>query len=124
MAIRTATPTHLSRDRELEEERAVIDREHRISVADRVIWFIAGVILTLLAFRFVLALFGANPANAFADFIYTTSHPFVAPFFTLFNYNFDDGVGRFELYTLIAMAVYAVIAAGLSRLATIPSRRV
>ena|SRR5579884_2047679 len=89
------------------------------TVAARVIWFIAGVILTLLAFRFVLALLGANPGNAFANFIYTTSHPFVAPFFSLFNYNLRYGVSRFEIYTLVAMAVYAVIAWGLARLVTI-----
>jgi hypothetical protein len=35
----------------------------------RVIWFIAGVLLVLLAFRFVLTLLGANPNNGFADLI-------------------------------------------------------
>jgi uncharacterized protein YggT (Ycf19 family) len=80
------------------------------SVAARAIWLIAGLLLLLLAFRFVLALLGANPANTFADFIYTTSHPFVSPFFTLFGYNLQYGVSRFELFTLIAMAVYAAVA--------------
>src|SRR5581483_4500799 len=64
----------------------------------RIIWFIAGVLLVLLAFRFVLALLGANASNGFANFIYTTSHPFVAPFFSLFGYNLHYGVSRFELY--------------------------
>lgn len=90
------------------------------TIAERVIWFVAGVILILLAFRFVLALLGANPGNGFANFIYDTSHPFVAPFFGLFNYTDPvDGRGRFELYTLIAMAVYAVIAWGLAWLVTL-----
>jgi hypothetical protein len=80
---------------------------------------VAGVILLLLAFRFVLALLGANPGNGFANFIYDTSHPFVAPFFNLFNFNQTLGTGRFELYTLIAMAVYAAIAWLLARLVTI-----
>jgi uncharacterized protein YggT (Ycf19 family) len=88
-------------------------------IAARVIWFIAGILLTLLAFRFVLALLGANPNNAFADFIYTTSHPFVAPFFSLFNYQLQYGVSRFEIYTLVAMAVYGIVAYGLVRLVTI-----
>lgn len=90
-----------------------------MTLAARIIWFIAGVLLVLLAFRFVLALLGANPNNGFADFIYTTSHPFVAPFFSLFGYKLQYGVSRFEIYTLVAMAVYALIAYGLVKLVTI-----
>jgi hypothetical protein len=86
------------------------------TIAQRIVWYVAGILLVLLAFRFVLALLGANPGNGFANFIYSTSHPFVAPFFSLFNFNQTLGTGRFELYTLIAMAVYAVIAWGLARL--------
>jgi len=85
----------------------------------RIIWYLTGILLVLLAFRFVLALLGANPSNGFANFIYSTSHPFVAPFFGLFNYHLLYGVSRFEIYTLIAMAVYAIIGWGLARLATI-----
>lgn len=89
------------------------------TVAERVIWYVAGVLLVLLAFRFVLALLGANPNNGFADFIYTASHPFVAPFFSLFGYNLQYGVSRFETFTLVAMAVYAIIAYGLAKLVTL-----
>ncbi len=89
------------------------------TLAERVIWFVAGVLLVLLAFRFILALLGANPNNAFASFIYDVSHPFVAPFFSLFGYNLQYGVSRFETYTLVAMAVYAIIAYGLAKLVTL-----
>ena len=82
----------------------------------QIIWYIAGVLLVLLGFRFVLALLGANPANQFANFIYSVSHPFVAPFFSLFGYDLRYGVSRFETYTLVAMLVYLVIAWGLVRL--------
>lgn len=85
-------------------------------MAKRIIWFIADAILILLAFRFVLALLGANPENDFASFIYNVSHPFVAPFFTLFSYSQLYGVSRFEAYTLVAMFVYLVIAWGATRL--------
>jgi hypothetical protein len=35
----------------------------------------------------------------------------VAPFFNLFRYNsINSGVSRFEVYTLVAMAVYAAVA--------------
>jgi hypothetical protein len=89
----------------------------------RIVWFIAGVLLVLLAFRFVFALIGANPANGFADFIYTTSHPFVSPFFSLFSYRLQYGVSRFEIFTLVAMAVYALIAFGIARLLVIDRPR-
>lgn len=96
-----------------------IEMAHRQNTAARIIWYIGGVILVLLAFRFVLALLGANPASGFASFIYNTSYPLVAPFFGLFGYNLQKGVARFELFTLVAMAVYAIVAAGLARLVTI-----
>ncbi len=85
----------------------------------RIVWFIAGVLLVLLGFRFALVLLGANPANGFANFIYTASHPFAAPFFGLFGYSLRYGVSRFEVSTLVAMAVYALIAYGIVRLITI-----
>ncbi|HXR50249.1 MAG TPA: YggT family protein [Verrucomicrobiae bacterium] len=90
-----------------------------MTMAARVVWYIAGVLLALLAFRFVLALLGANPNNGFANFIYTVSHPFVAPFFSLFGYNLHYGVSHFESYTLVGILVYAVIAWGITRLLTI-----
>lgn len=93
------------------------------NMAARVIWYIAGVLLILLAFRFVLALLGANPSNGFANFIYSVSHPFVAPFFGLFGYDLRYGVSRFESFTLVAMAVYAVIAWGLAKLVTLSQPR-
>ena len=93
------------------------------SLAARIIWYIGGVLLVLLAFRFVLALLGANPNSGFANFIYSASHPFVAPFFNLFGYNLHLGVSRFETFTLVAMAVYAIVAYGLASLVTINKTR-
>lgn len=104
---------------EVVEERTVADRDkvvvaddnHGANVVSRAIWLVAGVILLLLAFRFLLSLLGANTTNSFANFIYETSNPFVSPFFGLFNYNnIDYGIARFEIYTLVAMLVYAAIA--------------
>lgn len=80
------------------------------STAVRVVYIVASVIIALLAFRFLLSLFGANRGNAFADFIYSASYPFAAPFFGLFNYQVQYGVARFEIETLVAMAVYAFVA--------------
>ncbi len=92
---------------------------HAQYTAVRVVWYIAGILLALLALRFLLAILGANQGNTFANFIYSVSYPFVAPFFGLFSYRLQYGVSRFETYTLVAMAVYALIAWGIARLITI-----
>jgi hypothetical protein len=89
------------------------------TVISRVIWYVAGVLLVILGLRFILALLGANPSNGFANFIYSVSHPFVSPFFTLFGYSIHYGVSQFEVFTLVAMVIYALIAYGLSKLVTI-----
>ncbi|HEY5268582.1 MAG TPA: YggT family protein [Candidatus Saccharimonadales bacterium] len=85
-------------------------------VAQKIIWYIAGVLLVLLGFRFVLALVGANTVNGFANFIYKVSHPFVSPFFSLFSYKQNYGASHFEIYTLVAMLVYAAVAWGIAGL--------
>ena len=96
------------------------ESDHKLNVAERVVWFIGGVVLILLAFRFLLSLLGAHASNGFANFIYSISHPFVAPFFSLFNYNkYSYGVSHFEIYTLFAMAFYAVLTWGITKLVTI-----
>lgn len=95
---------------------AAAARDNTALTIDRIIWFLTGLLLLLLAFRFVLALLGANPANGFANFIYTASYPFVAPFFGLFGYNLHYGISHFEIFTLVAMAVYAAIAWALTSL--------
>lgn len=107
--------------RETTQPTAVAGRTQ--GIWSNIIWFVAGVLLVLLGFRFVLALLGANPDNGFANFIYNCSHPFVAPFFSLFSYNYDYGISKFEVYTLVAMVVYAVIAWGLSALVNINRAR-
>jgi hypothetical protein len=105
------------------DDRVTAVDEHPQNVMARVIWFVAGIIIGLLAFRFILALLGANTTNAFANFIYNVSHPFVAPFFSLFSYNnIQYGTSRFEIYTLFAMLVYAAIAWGLTALVNISRR--
>jgi hypothetical protein len=123
MAIRAIHPTHrvdTVDDVAYDDGPDYVAASHTANVAERIVWLVAGLILVLLAFRFVFALFGANPGNAFASFIYNTSHPFVTPFFNIFKYNYvDNGVGRFEVFTLIAMAVYAVIAAVIARVVTL-----
>ncbi|MGH7157144.1 MAG: YggT family protein [Candidatus Saccharimonadales bacterium] len=89
------------------------------TVISRVVWLVAGIISLLLAFRFVLAALAANPGNGFVNFIYKVSHPFASPFFGIFHYNdvYVRGTGaHFEIYSLVAIAVYLAIAWILSAL--------
>lgn len=99
-----------------------VEEDHKKDVAQRVIWYVAGVILSLLALRFVFALLGANAANGFVDFIYGVTGPLVSPFFGIFNYDFTEGVARFEAFTLVAMLIYALIAYGIAKLFTLTRR--
>lgn len=89
------------------------------TIMARVVWYIAGVIITLLALRFIFVLLGANQGNGFVHFIYSLSYPFAVPFFGIFGYSIHYGVSRFELSTLVAIAIYALVAWGLARLVTI-----
>lgn len=121
--VETQTTAQRVSDEQLREERPVTPRDdHRMNMAERFVWIVAGIIMGLLAFRFVLRLLGANPNNGFADFIYTLSYPFAAPFFSLFNYDQDLLNGAFELGTLVAIIVYALLAWIIVKLVTIGRR--
>ncbi len=113
----TQTGDSVATTQEVHEPAA--ERAHKQNVVARVVWFIAGVINVILAFRFVFVLLGANSASGFANFIYNISHPFAAPFFGIFGYTARYGVSRFEISTLVAIAVYSLVAFGIARLATI-----
>lgn len=94
--------------------------EHRANVFVRIIWYITGVLVVFLGLRFILTLLGANTTNSFANFIYKATHPFVSPFFSLFNYHsYTYGTSHFEVYTLIAIIVYVLIGWGITKLVTL-----
>jgi YggT family protein len=98
------------------DERAVAATRAGDSTVERIIYFLVGLVAVILAARFVLSLLGANRSNGFANLIYGISYPFVAPFFGLFGYEVEYGRSRFEVETLVAIAVYAVIGYGLVKL--------
>lgn len=99
---------------------AAAEREHRSNVAERVVWFIAGILLTLLGLRFLFALLGANPDSGIANFVYDVTYPFVTPFFNLFSYDVvSAGDSRVEIFTLVAMLIYALVAWGIAKALTL-----
>ncbi len=100
------------RSPELEEKVAVWS-------VNRFVYYVVGVLETLLAFRFLLKVMGANPGSPFVAFIYNLSAIFVAPFRGIFRAAVTDGIETrsiFEPATLFAMVVYLIIAVGLVKL--------
>ena len=92
------------------------------TLGKRVTYYVLGVIETLLAFRLVLKLLGANPNSGFVSFIYSVTHVFLIPFEAIFSPAVTEGLettGVLEPATIVAMVVYAVIAMGVIRLISV-----
>jgi uncharacterized membrane protein len=75
---------------------------------NRIMYTLLGILEILLGLRFVLKLIAANPSSGFAVFIYGITGIFTAPFNTLLGTP-KVGGSLFEVTTLIAMAVYALL---------------
>lgn len=88
-------------------------RDEHINRAVRIVWFIVGIVVVVLLVRVVLALIGANLENQFANFIYVVTDPFVAGFRGLLQVGqFQAGVSRLELETIVAAVIYTLIGWG------------
>lgn len=84
-----------------------------------IVYFILGVLEIILALRFIFRLLGANEGSGFVAFLYGLSHVFVAPFNGIFNDQTIGNVSVFEVSTLVAMVIYALIAWGIVSLARV-----
>ncbi len=80
--------------------------------ARRAVYFSIHVIAIFILIRFFLMMFGANPDNAFAAFIYGLTWFFIAPFVTLFGPGAEPtyGVPVFNASALVAIAMYYLFA--------------
>ena len=111
----------VSRDGGTSVQQQTVTRSNKMSsvvLVQRIVWFIVGVINTLIALRFVLLLLGANRGADFTDFIYTMSAPFVAPFVGIFGEP-TYGQSVFEVSSLLAIVIYALIGLGIAKLLTL-----
>lgn len=99
------------------------DRADAPLLIHKVIWWIAGVIIALLALRIILLLLAANQGAPFVDFVYGLSGIFAWPFYGIFGYTPAYGQSVLEISSIFAIIVYALIAWGLAKLATIGSNR-
>lgn len=100
------------------------EMEEKVTIwsVNRLVYYIAGVIETLLLFRFMLKILGANPGSPFVAFIYSLSGMFVAPFRGIFRTAVAEGietVSVLEPATLFAFVVYLVLAMGIVALINI-----
>ena len=78
----------------------------------RVVYYVFGVIEVIIGMRFLLLLLGANREAGFVAFIHSLSTPFMVPFDAVFKTQSAAG-SSFELSSLLAMAVYALVAWGI-----------
>ena len=85
-------------------------------------YLVLGIVEALLITRVILKLLAANPEAGFVRFVYDRSALFVAPFLGIFPTPATQN-SVLELSSLVAIAVYAVIAWGIVRLIAIFSRR-
>ncbi len=103
------------------EQRQVVTEDMNAGKSQTLQWvaaligFLSTVLEGLIGLRVVLKFIDANSKNAFASFIYNSTALFVAPFAGLIG-NPAVGGNVLEITSLIALIVYALIAAALVRL--------
>ncbi len=67
------------------------------------------VIMLLLGLRFVFRLFAANSVAPFVSWIYNTTDELIYPFRGIFPSPVVDGSFVFDVTTLVALVIYALI---------------
>ncbi len=83
------------------------------------VYFFAGTLEILLAFRLVFKLMGASLSSAFVGLIYGITGIFILPFEGIFHQGYAQGVETtsiLEPSTVVAIIVYAVLAWGIIKL--------
>jgi hypothetical protein len=116
--VRVGTPNpvaDLSARRLQEDPEALRRRRYSVGKSIDLVWYVLGVLEVVLALRFILLLTAANPAAGFVSLVYAVSGPFVWWFNGIFRVP-REGNAVFDANILIAMAVYALIAWGITRL--------
>src|SRR5579862_5536306 len=76
--------------------------------AQRVIYYVFGVVEAFIAIRFILRVLSANPSSPFTQWIYNISWVFVFPFNGVVP---DTAAGGsvIEWFSLIALLIYAIV---------------
>jgi uncharacterized protein YggT (Ycf19 family) len=88
-----------------------------------VIYVLLGAVDALIAIRVILKALAANAGVPFTGFIYQITNPLLWPFQGIFATREASNGGVLEFSALVAIAVYALLAWVVVRLAAIPGRR-
>jgi hypothetical protein len=91
------------------------------SMTRRILIIVFGFVETILGFRFIFKLAGANPANTLIKILYDVTNIFVGIFASIFTPATNNGletVSVIEPGTIIAMIVFALFALAISKLFT------
>jgi hypothetical protein len=102
-------PVKVDRPQQVFEKKKFIFRTYQV------VWYILGIIELLLGFRVALKALGADQTGGFTSLVYAVSEPFALPFSGVLPAQVR-GTSFFEWSTLIAAAVYALLAFGLVHL--------
>ena len=100
-------------------ERINTNTQIEQSMTRRILLVLFGLIETLLGFRFIFKITGANPDNALIDLLYRSTDYIVHIFANIFTPRTAEGletVSIIEPGTIIAMIVVALIALAISKL--------
>ncbi len=98
-----------------EHPQKVYETKKTIFRTYQVIWYILGLIEILMAFRIGLKMLAADPNSTFVNLIYLVTDPLALPFMGIFRTPVSQG-SVFELSSLVAMLVYALVAYGIIQL--------
>ncbi|KUK72013.1 MAG: Uncharacterized protein XD91_1590 [Clostridiales bacterium 38_11] len=100
-------------------DKIINSPEKKAFTSGRMVYYVLGVLESLLVFRLVFRLLGANPESGFVSFIYSITKIFLVPFEAIFRSATTNGIETsavLEPGTIIAMIVYALIAWGIVKL--------
>jgi uncharacterized protein YggT (Ycf19 family) len=97
-------------------ERSVSRGASPLATWINAIYIVLAVVDGLIAIRFVLKLLAANPEAGFAQLVYGLTTPLVAPFVGLLGNPATSTGNQFEVTSLAAIAVYALVAWLLTRI--------
>lgn len=84
-------------------------RHHFATALATLVSLLGGLIVTTLVARFMLSIYEVDRLKPLADFVYSASYPFVAPFFSVMNYQQQMGVMKFEIQTLLAIIFWSLV---------------
>ena len=106
--------TVMRRDPVVQAQREVVEdpsASGRVMVAriTGIIWLLFGVLDAMIVLRIALKLIAVNPASGFASFVYGLTDVFLAPFASLIG-SPVVGSGVFEIFSIIALVAYALLA--------------